>query len=62
MTADRPRAYTVVQVAELLQVPDKQVYALIHSGELTAVKVGRHYRIPDHALERLLHSADADVA
>jgi excisionase family DNA binding protein len=62
MNDERPRGYTVPQVAQLLQLPDKQVYALIHRGELAAVKVGRHFRIPDHALERLLHSADADVA
>lgn len=54
----RPRAYTVAQVAEALQLPDKQVYTLIHTGQLTALRCGRHYRIPDHELERLLHSAD----
>lgn len=59
MTADtRPRAYTVVQVAEALQLNKGQVYALIQTGQLTALRCGRHYRIPDHELERLLHSAD----
>lgn len=56
--SDKPRAYTVVQVAELLQVADKQVYELIRTGSLAAVRIGKHYRIPDHALERLLRSAD----
>jgi excisionase family DNA binding protein len=55
---DKPRAYTVDQVAQLLQLPAKQVYALIHRRELAAIKVGRHFRIPAHALEELLHSAD----
>ena len=59
MTGDnKQRAYSVRQVAQLLHLPERQVYSLIHNGQLTAVRMGRHYRIPDHALERLLHSAD----
>lgn len=57
--APKVAAYTVAQVAELMQLNTKQVYALIHAGRLTAVPCGRHYRIPAHALDRLLHSADA---
>lgn len=52
-----PRAYTAAQVAEFLQLPVKQVYALIQRRELSAIKVGRHYRVPAAELERYLYRA-----
>ncbi len=36
---------TVAEVAEVMRVSTMTVYRLIHSGELTATRVGRSYRI-----------------
>jgi len=58
MTPLRPRAYTIGQVAELLQLPYRQVYNSVTEGRMAAFRFGRHWRIPDHELERLLHSAN----
>lgn len=57
-----PRAFTVEQIAEQLQLPRHQIYMAIHAGRLRAVRIGRHWRIPDHELERLLHANDTDGA
>lgn len=62
MTEEAPRAFTVRQVADALQVPTKQVYALIHAGQLAVLPVGRHFRIPAHELDALLQSARRHVA
>jgi excisionase family DNA binding protein len=40
-----------------LKDPDA-VYALIRSGRLRAVKLGREYRVPEPALEAFLNGAD----
>jgi excisionase family DNA binding protein len=61
-TTPKPRAYTIAQVAQLLQVPYRQIYNSVTEGRMNAFRVGRHWRIPDHELERLLHSADHHVA
>jgi len=37
---------TAAEVADLLRVSKMTVYRLIHSKELTAVKVGHNYRVP----------------
>lgn len=50
------RAYSVAQIAEALQLPDKQVYGLIHDGELAALRIGKHYRVTGEEFERYLQS------
>lgn len=44
------RFLTVAEVAALMRVSRMTVYRLVHSGELTAVRVGRSYRVPEHAV------------
>jgi excisionase family DNA binding protein len=48
---------TVAEVAELMRVSKMTVYRLVHSGELTAVRVGRSFRVPDHAVHAYLREA-----
>jgi excisionase family DNA binding protein len=43
--------HTVEQVAEALQVPVAQVYALARRGELPSVQVGKYVRFPVEALK-----------
>jgi len=47
-------ALTVNQVCQRLQLSRPSVMALIHSGRLHAIKVGRTWRISEQSLERLL--------
>ncbi len=46
--------YTVKQISEILQISLTTAYALIHSGQVRAVKVGAQYRIPVAALDELV--------
>ena len=45
---------TVAEVAALMRVSKMTVYRLVHSGELTAVRVGRSFRVPEHAVHDYL--------
>ena len=47
-------ALTVDQVCQRLQLSRPSVMALIQSGRLHAIKVGRTWRISEQSLERLL--------
>jgi excisionase family DNA binding protein len=40
MPADAPRFLTLVDVAEILNVTSRQVYALVRSGELRGIQIG----------------------
>ena len=44
---------TFAQVCERLQLSRPSVIALIKSGQLTAIKVGRHWRISSISVDRL---------
>lgn len=48
---------TVAEVAALMRVSKMTVYRLVHSGELTAVRVGRSFRVPEHAVHDYLRGA-----
>jgi excisionase family DNA binding protein len=48
---------TVAEVAALMRVSKMTVYRLVHSGELTAVRVGRSYRVPEKAVDDYLRDA-----
>jgi excisionase family DNA binding protein len=50
MQPDKPLFYTVPEVMELTRLGRWKVYALIRSGELRSVKIGRDRRIPAHAV------------
>jgi excisionase family DNA binding protein len=48
------RFLTVAEVAAVMRVSKMTVYRLVHSGELTAVRVGRSFRVPDDAVHEYL--------
>ena len=51
------RFLTVAEVAGLMRVSKMTVYRLVHSGELTAVRVGRSFRVPEKAVHDYLRDA-----
>jgi excisionase family DNA binding protein len=51
------RFLTVAEVAALMRVSKMTVYRLVHSGELTAARVGRSYRVPEKAVHDYLRDA-----
>jgi excisionase family DNA binding protein len=53
---------TVAEVAELMRVSKMTVYRLVHSGELTAVRVGRSFRVPEHTVHAYLREAFQESA
>ncbi len=53
---------TVAEVADLMRVSKMTVYRLVHSGELTAVRVGRSFRVPEHAVHEYLREALRETA
>jgi excisionase family DNA binding protein len=53
---------TVAEVAALMRVSKMTVYRLVHSGELTAVRVGRSFRVPEHAVDAYLKGAFGETA
>lgn len=53
---------TVAEVAQLMRVSKMTVYRLVHSGELTAVRVGRSFRVPEHAVHEYLREAFRETA
>jgi|SRR5579883_726181 excisionase family DNA binding protein len=48
---------TVAEVAGLMRVSKMTVYRMVHSGELTAVRVGRSFRVPAKAVREYLSGA-----
>jgi excisionase family DNA binding protein len=56
------RFLTVAEVATLMRVSKMTVYRLVHSGELTAVRVGRSFRVPEHAVHEYLREAFPESA
>ena len=53
---------TVAEVATLMRVSKMTVYRLVHSGELTAVRVGRSFRVPEKAVHDYLRDAFIETA
>lgn len=53
---------TVAEVATLMRVSKMTVYRLVHSGELTAVRVGRSFRVPEKAVHDYLDQAYIETA
>lgn len=59
------RFLTLSDVAELLNIAPAQVYTLVRSGELPAIKIGARgqWRVEDKALEKyiaMLYSSTAE--
>ncbi len=51
---------TAAEVADQLRVSTMTIYRLIRSGELPAVRVGRHYRVRSNDLEAWLSEQVVD--
>jgi excisionase family DNA binding protein len=51
-----PRLFTIADVAKYLSVSEAQVYAIVRSGELPAVKLGGRgvWRVDRHKLEEYI--------
>jgi len=56
------RFLTVAEVATVMRVSKMTVYRLVHSGELSAVRVGRSFRVPEHAVHEYLREAFQESA
>ena len=48
------RFLTVAEVASIMRVSKMNVYRLVHSGELPAIRVGRAFRVPERAVHEFL--------
>jgi excisionase family DNA binding protein len=48
---------TVAEVAAMMRVSKMTVYRMVHSGELSAVRVGRSFRVPEKAVHEYLQNA-----
>jgi excisionase family DNA binding protein len=55
----QPRFLSLSDVAEVLNITAAQTYALVRSGELPAIKVGKrgHWRVEREALESYIAEA-----
>lgn len=53
---EQPRFLTLIDVAEILNVTARQVYALVRTGELRGIQIGGRgiWRIEDHELEKYI--------
>ncbi len=53
MSADAPRFLTLADVAEILNVTSRQVYALVRTGDLRGIQIGGRgqWRVEDVELE-----------
>lgn len=49
-----PRVLTVVEAGQELRVGRSAAYALVHSGKLRSIRVGKCIRIPREAVEAFL--------
>ena len=56
------RFLTVAEEAALMRVSKMTVYRLVHSGDLTAVRVGRSFRVPENAVHSYLRGAFSHTA
>jgi len=51
------RFLTVAEVAAVMRVSKMTVYRLVHSGELSAARVGRSFRVPEDAVDEYLRKS-----
>lgn len=56
------QAYTVEQVAEILQVGRDKIYHLLRTGQLRSIKIGKLRRITDQHLAEFIKSLELDKA
>ena len=51
---DLPLVLKVKDLAELLMISQSATYALIRSGQIRSIRLGKSYRIPRDAVEEFL--------
>lgn len=53
---DRPsrNLLTVTEVAAICRVSKMTIYRMLHSGELSHVRIGNSYRIPENVVDDIL--------
>jgi excisionase family DNA binding protein len=58
-----PRFYQLAEVAEMLSISPRQAYALVHSGELPAIRVGGRgqWRVEGSELEDYIQRKYAET-
>ena len=56
MLSDYPDILASEDACKLLKISKNTLYKLIHSGQIRAKKVARHYRIPKSELLNYIHS------
>ncbi len=63
MAGDRPRFLQLADVAEVLNVSSAQVYALVRSGDLPAIRIGGRgqWRVEASALEDYIQRMYAET-
>jgi len=52
-----PDVMDINQVSQFLGISTKTGYAMLHSGKIKYLKVGRSYRIPKSNLKRFMKTA-----
>ena len=52
--------YTATEVADILQVTPAKIYALLHTGEIPSVKVGRQFRVGKFAFWAYMNGLDSE--
>lgn len=52
--SDAPEVMTVPEVATVLRIARNNCYALVRSGRLRSVRIGRSIRVPRHCVTEFL--------
>jgi excisionase family DNA binding protein len=56
------QAYTVEQVAKMLQIGRDKVYQLLRTGQLRSIKIGKLRRITEEQLDEFVASREDHAA
>jgi excisionase family DNA binding protein len=56
----RVQAYTVEQVAEMLNIGRDKVYYLLRTGQLRSIKIGKLRRITEQHLAEFIESMETE--
>ena len=56
------QAYTVEQVAKMLNISRDKVYYLLRTRQLRSIKIGKSRRITDHQLADFIAGLEDDAA
>lgn len=51
---NRPQIYSVKDLQQLLCVSHNTAYALVRSGQIRSIRIGRIYKIPKEAVDEFL--------